>query len=171
MINKISIDVLRQLQRHLIQLNDAQYADPLLVFNGSSIGSHTRHILEFFECFVDGCKSGTVNYDLRKRNLKIELDLNYAIAKMEELTSFMENEGLVKGIEFVEVKFGANNFQIVPTNETRELIYLIEHSIHHFALIRIGIESEFKGIVLEDGFGIAYSTLENRKVLDLEKVD
>ena len=51
----------------------------------------------------------------------------------------------------------------VPTNEERELVYNIEHAIHHMAIIRIGIENDFPHAHLPDKFGFAYSTIKHLK--------
>jgi hypothetical protein len=49
----------------------------------------------------------------------------------------------------------------------REMVYLVEHSIHHYALIRIGLQENFPKIIIPENFGIAYSTIKHReKVLE-----
>jgi hypothetical protein len=53
--------------------------------------------------------------------------------------------------------------EMVISNVQRELVYLIEHSIHHFALVRIGIQENFPEIILPCDFGIAYSTIKYRE--------
>jgi hypothetical protein len=41
----------------------------------------------------------------------------------------------------------------------RELVYNIEHAIHHMALIKIGLRAEFSSVIIPDSFGVASSTL------------
>ena len=52
---------------------------------------------------------------------------------------------------------------MVVSNVQRELVYLIEHAIHHFALLRIGIQENFPEISLASDFGVAYSTVKYRE--------
>jgi len=51
---------------------------------------------------------------------------------------------------------------IVETNYYRELIYNLEHTIHHMALIKVGI-NEVSCIAVPEGFGIATSTIKFRR--------
>ena len=50
----------------------------------------------------------------------------------------------------------------ISTNFYREIAYNLEHTIHHMALIRVGI-SEVSNIRLPEDFGIATSTVKHRK--------
>lgn len=161
MIFNISIDILEQLKRHISQLTPVQYASKLDVFNGSSIGGHSRHIIEFYDCLLNSIESNNVNYDARLRDLQIENNRDYAILiinkiinKLEQFDNFDKNVVLIS-------KFG-NCELSTPTTFQREITYLIEHTIHHFALIRIGIQSCFEKIKVEHEFGVAFSTLEFR---------
>jgi hypothetical protein len=51
---------------------------------------------------------------------------------------------------------------IISTNYFREVAYNIEHTIHHMALIRVGI-NETTNILLPENFGVASSTIKYRK--------
>jgi hypothetical protein len=162
MINKISIEVLDQLKAHLNQLTQEEYAQKLAIFNGASIGAHTRHVIEFYQCLLNGMKSGLVNYDARKRDLRIEQQLLYTIDLIDEIKYRLLNTiTLNKTINLI-TSYGAVQFA-VPTNFERESVYLIEHSIHHFALIRIGLQECFPTVAIEPNFGYAHSTIQHQK--------
>jgi hypothetical protein len=50
----------------------------------------------------------------------------------------------------------------ITTNYFREIAYNLEHTIHHMALIRVGI-NEVSTIELPENFGVASSTVKHRK--------
>jgi hypothetical protein len=52
--------------------------------------------------------------------------------------------------------------ETLETNYFRELLYNLEHSIHHQALIKVALY-RLPHIKISDSFGIAPSTLEYRK--------
>ena len=49
------------------------------------------------------------------------------------------------------------------SNLDRELVYNIEHAIHHMALIKIGIKEVAPQLQLPEGFGVANSTIRHKK--------
>jgi hypothetical protein len=50
----------------------------------------------------------------------------------------------------------------MPTNYYREMAYNLEHTIHHMALIRTGI-NDVSRISVPENFGVAISTMKYRK--------
>jgi hypothetical protein len=50
----------------------------------------------------------------------------------------------------------------VFTNFQRELVYNLEHTVHHMALLRIAV-NQVSSIPLPEDFGIAMSTIKYRK--------
>lgn len=159
----VIIDILSQFRGVIIQLDNVAYAAPLKVFNGASIGKHGRHVIEFFQCLMQSTTSGTVNYDTRIRYFQLEEDVQYSIDILDKITEyFSENSFDHIAISLVS-EFGDETQIAVPTSFNRELIYLIEHSIHHFALMRIGIQENFPDVNLPDCFGVAYSTIKHLK--------
>ncbi|MDP5138960.1 MAG: DinB family protein, partial [Spirosomaceae bacterium] len=153
----VAKDVLNQLRDVLIQLENSQYAAPLRVFNGASLGKHSRHVIEFFQCLMKSTTENVLNYDARVRYLRLEEDVQYSVEVIDKITEYLsENNFDNIGISLVS-EFGNEEQIAVPTNFNRELIYLIEHSIHHFALIRIGVQENFPHVNLSECFGVAYS--------------
>lgn len=53
-----------------------------------------------------------------------------------------------------------NNTAKVNSTLLRELLYVMDHSIHHMALIKIGINVNFPQIHLNENFGIFSSTIK-----------
>jgi hypothetical protein len=110
------------------------YPQPLKVLHGSSIGQHTRHIVEFYQCLLAGSTTGEVNYDARERKLEIETDKHFAIDCLENCTTqLMQIDG---DKSLVMKAFLADKIVALPTSLFRELNYLIEHTVHHLAIIQ-----------------------------------
>ncbi|HOX82724.1 MAG TPA: hypothetical protein PLS08_06825, partial [Chryseolinea sp.] len=51
----------------------------------------------------------------------------------------------------------------INTTSTRELVYNIEHAVHHMAIIKIGIREVAHYVTLPPDFGIAASTLRHKE--------
>lgn len=161
MLSNISHSILDQLSGLLCGLSVEEYSKPLAVFNGSSIGGHTRHVIEFYDCLIKGMYNGTVNYDERERDLAIQQNRDYALRVIDHLKQkLVEPEVFAKSIH-LKAQFG-DQTMVIPTSWEREEAYLIEHSIHHFALIRIGIQENFPKTSMTSDFGLAYSTIAYR---------
>ena len=102
---------------------------------------------------------GNVNYEERKRDYLIESDQHIAVKKLEELSTVLHKPN--KSLLLIS-EYGSNCQVSVETNYYRELIYNIEHAVHHMALIRVGVITE-TNITLPSSFGVASSTLKFRK--------
>jgi hypothetical protein len=162
MLSHISIAVLEQLKTHLSQLNQEEYAQKLPVFNQVSIGAHTRHVVEFYQCLLNGTKTGLINYDARQRDLRIEQQLDYTLDIIDEIMYRLQNVNDLSQKINLKVEYGDEHFT-VPTTFTREEVYLIEHTIHHFALIRIGLQESFPQVNIDPNFGYAHSTIQHKQ--------
>jgi hypothetical protein len=150
-----------QLSETLQQLQDAEYTQPSKILFNASIGQHTRHIIELFLCLEQGYESGTVNYEKRKRDRDIETDRQFAIGLLKNIYQRIDkpNTDLVLEADDYDGEICTVS---IPTNYYREVAYNLEHTIHHMALIRVGI-NEVSSIVLPDQFGVAYSTIKYRE--------
>lgn len=167
MLTNITSDTLSQLRSVIDQLTKDEYTSKLPVLNHSSVGQHVRHVLEFYICLSEGIKSGMVNYDSRTRNQAIENEPNYAMIILEELTSYfclknIDETPMVNMIEFNSVSI------TTQSSISRELVYLIEHSIHHYAIIAIALRNEFGHVKIPTDFGVAYSTTRHKSNVEQE---
>jgi len=84
----IFIQLSRQLQslcRLLLDLTDDQYNQKVEHLGNSSIGGHTRHVIELLKCAIDGYSTGQVDYVNRKRNLLLETDRMFARSELQQL--------------------------------------------------------------------------------------
>lgn len=154
-------EIFEQLRNLLVSLHEDQYTAPCATLSGASIGQHLRHILELFICLEIGYHSGIVNYDKRKRDIRIETDREFAKSVLEEvlLNTQRKNKVLLLESGLSETEAGQ---MFLETNFYRELLYNIEHAVHHMALIRIGVASMGFN-ELPEKFGVAASTMKYRK--------
>jgi uncharacterized damage-inducible protein DinB len=51
----------------------------------------------------------------------------------------------------------------IPTSIGREVAYCIEHSIHHQAIIKAALIAIGREKLVDEQFGVAYSTIRHRK--------
>jgi hypothetical protein len=150
-----------QLTGSLQQLTKDEYTHPCKTLHGNTIGQHVRHIVELFQCLENGYLTGIVNYEKRKRDPLIEQDTKLA----QELLWYI-CKGLDKNNKELELEAIYDESETMPiiisTNYYREVAYNLEHTIHHMALIRVGV-TEASKLILPDDFGVASSTLKYRK--------
>ncbi|QNK64767.1 DinB family protein [Pedobacter sp. PAMC26386] len=161
-LNKTISSLLAQLQNLLEELSDEQYCMPVIALSNATLGQHTRHIAEFYLELDHGYQNGIVNYDNRKRNYKIETFRIFTIHLLQEISAGMIKEN--KELKLIADYGTAINDEIciVETNYFRELLYNLEHTVHHMALMRIGVTA-VSGIILPVDFGVAASTIKFRK--------
>jgi hypothetical protein len=156
---------LNQLRDALLQTPVEIYRSPLDILSGSTIGMHVRHILEFYQCMSIGNEMGVIDYDRRQRNLVIQNDLSYAINLILECQTLLM--GVVKNREIVLLTSQSVEDEImeIPTNTFREMTYLIEHTIHHMAIVKMAFKCHCPNVAISSEFGIAYSTLKYQQLV------
>jgi hypothetical protein len=111
----------------------------------SCIGSHVRHILDFYDCILVGISKLSIDLIDRKRDLKMHKDCNYALKNVERIASKLKtlsdipmhtrlivNDDMGLGKVSIEYTLGA---LLAQANS---------HAIHHYAIInyildRLGI--------------------------------
>ncbi|MBL0340021.1 MAG: DinB family protein [Bacteroidetes bacterium] len=136
------------------QIAPEEYCKPCVELSGSTIGEHTRHIIELFQCLLNQYETGVINYDKRERNKLIENNPEVAMACLNEITIQIKKENKTLTLE--------SDAGVFQTNYFRELLYNLEHCIHHQALIKVALVV-FNSLVVSDNFGVAPSTIKYRK--------
>lgn len=148
-------ELIKQLEFLLAELADEEFARPLAVFGGSSIGQHCRHLVEFFSELEKGYAEGIVDYDNRARNRLLETSRAAALLSLAEIPN-----SAAKFDRPLQVRIARPDGQpalLVHSSYFREKSFVLEHAIHHMALMRIGIE-QIRDIALPAEFGVAFST-------------
>ena len=146
-----NIDLLRQ-------LTNEEFTQQNPELSNATIGEHMRHIIELMGCLLDNYEQGIINYDNRNRNIQIQSDVNCAISILEKQLTIIDKQN--KQLSLIHNCFSTE--EVLPTNYFRELLYNLEHSIHHQALIKVALHN-LPHIKIPSSFGVAPSTLEYRK--------
>lgn len=160
-IKSVASGTLCQLADFIMIMDNQHYTASSELLLGSSIGQHVRHILEFYSCLKEGYTVQKVNYDLRKRDLAIERDKMVALLLITDLVKWMEKAKPCAIM--LEGSYEADESELfsILSHLERELVYNIEHAIHHMAIIKIAAINLY-GYQLPSDFGVASSTLKHR---------
>lgn len=155
-----AIKILNQLADLVHQLQERDYRRSSETLSGATIGQHLRHTLEFFISFQAGYRLGTVNYDKRLHDKVIETERDAALATIRHAVEFVSDLHDSKTLT-LEVGYDlvSDEHICVETNVWRELVYNIEHAVHHMALIKIAVREVASYVSLQHDFGIAASTI------------
>ncbi len=154
--------LLDQACRLLVRLDDQQYGG--IRGHHSSAGAHLRHVIEHYQCFVEGLPAGRIDYDARRRDVTIETSTVRAIAVLHDLARDLDQVRALPLDRSVMVQMRCAADEPTETwaasTAGRELQFLVSHAVHHYALIRMLLERD--GVAVEADFGIAPSTVHAR---------
>lgn len=124
----------------------------------SSIGSHLRHALDFFDCIIDGLQSNNIDLTARKRDEVIstnpEAAKNHIYEIQQQLTSFVGVN--TDYLLHVTDNLGSGKETIMYTLESI-LAQANTHATHHYAIISYMLQSLNVQVAIE-GFGYNPST-------------
>lgn len=134
-------------------------------FAPHKVGSHLRHILEFYECFLDDVESSHIDYDARKRDESVERSRIAAAGRIRSIIQRLQSTAALRGdstlfVRMEDVEAGKFQDPFLYSSVSRELQTLSSHTIHHFALIAVALR--LHGAEVDPDFGVAPSTLRFR---------
>lgn len=152
---RYSLDELMDL---LGQLSDQDYVKPCPALSDATIGEHIRHILEMFICLENGYDSGVLNYDNRERNNQIQTETTFAKQIVADVKSGLKSENKIIYLEQIIDGLSLR----IQSNYYRELLYNLEHCIHHQALIKVAV-LPIENISINENFGVARSTIAYKR--------
>ncbi len=138
-------------------LSDAQYA---------RVGPHYRHALEHYLAFLRGFGAARVDYDARERDGLLERSRAAALEATRRCLAALDAlEGAAeRPLEVqMETEAGANRPDWRASSAGRELQFLCNHTVHHYALIKLLLPDLPNPVGAE--FGLAPSTLTHLRSL------
>lgn len=146
----------KQLKVMLSSLKPFEFIRQFREINEGSIGKHMRHILEFYEALLLHENEGQICYDNRHRDIQLETDMTEVNILINRLIEILEKNYEDKSLQLVEMSQNPGQVNIMETTFNRELLYCLEHSIHHQALIRVCLF--LMDIPISENLGVAPST-------------
>ncbi len=154
---------LSELQCALESLSDSQYQNSTSSVS-SSIGTHVRHIIEFYQCFFKGLDYGVIDYDNRPRNIELEESVELAVDYLKNIHLLLNSPAIEshQGAITLYAVLDAENAIQISSTVIRELLFLQNHTTHHLAVIALLMEQ--KGIAVPENLGVAASTRLHRAV-------
>lgn len=160
-----NIEALQQGERLLRGISDSAYTQPAQYVFQSTVGTHIRHNLDHYACFLQGLETGCIDYAARQRNIRLEQDRAYAIAEISSLRERLKRlpEHLDKENLLVERDIGPGQ---AGSSVKRELEFLLSHTTHHYAIV--AIICQLQGLSVGAEFGVAPSTLRHRATQTVE---
>ncbi|MGH8596949.1 MAG: DinB family protein [Gammaproteobacteria bacterium] len=161
-LNDAVIDVLRQGESLLRQIDNEKYTRKLPAAFNSAIGGHYRHCLDHFQSLLHGLDADEVNYDHRDRDPRIENDREFALLETQRIlracqsipAPFLDCSVNVRS----QVNYAIDQAPLIGSTVGRELMYAVAHTIHHYALI--AVMCGLVDVPVPEGFGVAPSTLK-----------
>lgn len=156
-----ALDLLRKLPEH-------RYTQNWAALPGQKVSGHVRHVIEFYECFLEGLTECHVDYDARLRDHSLETSRSLAVERLARLIEHLSSDQRLQGDSVVWVRAeGAAKSELhdgyLVSSVGRELQSLASHAVHHFALI--GFLLQVMGETVPSDFGVAPSTLAFRTTL------
>ena len=124
----------------------------------SCIGSHVRHILDFYDCIIEGIDERTIDLTNRKRDERMHSDCNYTLSHVERIIDALKKFDNYRFTQDYKVSddLGLGKVEIKYTLDAI-LAQANSHAIHHYAIInyildRLGLS------IIDETFGFNPTT-------------
>jgi uncharacterized damage-inducible protein DinB len=126
---------------------------------GGGVGAHLRHVADTVAAFLRGLEDGAIDYDRRERDERIEREPARARARFLALGAEVRRMEGRDPAEELLVRAEACTVGAAWQRSTlaRELVVLLSHTVHHYALIAVLLRA--RGIEPPPDLGVAPSTL------------
>ena len=158
--------IIKQLVEALNKLDALSFTRPPEGELGGTIGMHFRHVIEFYKELVKVIKADEVDsllcYDNRQRDLKLETSIEDSIETLESLAMDLKSSPEADRVFTLRSLLEVGQPMVdLPTSLFRELQYVLEHSVHHMAIIKMLAEQ--MNVSLDSNFGVATATQDYHK--------
>lgn len=153
------IELLRQGIDLVQRIDTRVFAATTPISPRGSIGAHFRHILDTYDCFLNGLEHNRIDYSLRRRDPLVEQNRTHAIEKMETLSAALSGLASLDPTARLLVSAEEQPSRWSRSSVLREVEFLKSHTIHHYSLIAMLLRLH----EIDPGaeFGVAPSTLRH----------
>ena len=148
---------LRTLRSAVAELPDDLFRAKLSQASGS-IGEHVRHSVDHARALLALIDGDYLTYDARLRGTPVETHADVAAREIDRICSDLEalDEGGERSIRLQLIAEAGRQPSLLTSTLGREVAFVIQHTIHHCALIALLLER--RGIATPPRFGFAPST-------------
>ena len=155
-LNRANIEVLVQL-KELVTCCQSIYCRTHSS-SVAAIGEHVRHVLDHYRAFQAGMLSDCIDYNYRTRNSIEETDPLIALKHIDALIEWLASGVLMPAnIQVIsEINLQYSQSETMLSTSTRELLYLVNHSIHHMAYA--ALLAKTNGLTVPAHIGLAPGT-------------
>jgi hypothetical protein len=125
----------------------------------AAIGPHLRHCLDHFTCLLRGLDSGTVDYDGRERDPRLENDpqaYRVALDAIVERLARLEATTITRALWIRQAAAGGGEQVDSASSVERELVFLSGHTVHHLAIMKL--LAGMHGVLVPGDLDYAFST-------------
>lgn len=161
-IKHYNAQLLHQVGDLLRQLCDEELSTPRPLLFGATIGQHVRHVLECHALLLAQHHGGTINYDQRARDPRIETSVDHAQATVQHCLERMRAITTDRDLTLESGLPEPAGTIASRSSLLRELAYVADHCVHHLALVRIVLENELAEVALPKELGVAAATRNHR---------
>ena len=148
-----SIKTLQKSSRLLDILSNEQLSNHSVSPYYSCIGSHIRHVLDFYHCILEGASKKDVDLTERRRDLKMHECCNYALENVNRVVTSLKELEEFNLDEVIQVKddLGLGK-AVIPYTLGGLLAQANSHAIHHYAIISY-ILDRLEITIMDESFG------------------
>lgn len=155
-MNKLTKPTIETLQQIILIIDNPALSTK--IYADSGIGRHVRHVIDHFMALKNSLKTNLVDYNCRHRDSEIEIDKQQAKQSLVAMIDWLDSNQLEDRMIKVYSEISCQQTLSCEFCSTvdRELLYLINHTIHHTAYIKLVMQTY--DIKLDKSVGLAPGT-------------
>lgn len=131
------------------------------------VGRHIRHVTDHVQSLVDGAQIGTIDFNFRTRDSDTERNPHHALSLIEQQQRRLDQlatRDFEQAITVIsEMSFDQSLSRGFQSTLAREVLYLINHTIHHAAYVKVMLQQHQVFLPAEIGLAPCTMSYERQK--------